>query len=98
MCPASSTSSTSPMTTTTLTSGDCLPTALRSPTRSPKQDFVLTLWTADPMVAHRAEIAGVDRIGVDLEILGKAERQAGLGTWISPHKEADLVVLRALLS
>jgi hypothetical protein len=52
--------------------------------------FVLTLWTADPVLAARADAAGVDRVGVDLERIGKAERQRGLGTWISPHSEVDL--------
>jgi len=29
--------------------------------------FRLTLWTADPALAARADAAGVDRIGVDLD-------------------------------
>ena len=58
-------------------------------------DFVLTLWTADQELAARADAAGIDRIGVDLELLGKAERQAGLGTWISPHSLADLAAIAA---
>lgn len=48
-------------------------------------DFVLTLWTSDPDLARCADEAGVNRVGLDLERLGKAERQAGLGTWLSPH-------------
>ena len=55
---------------------------------------VLTLWTNDPSTARSADAAGVDRIGVDLERVGKAERQAGLGTWISPHSVDDLARLR----
>ena len=58
----------------------------------------MTLWTGDPRLAARADAAGVDRIGVDLERLGKAERQRGLGTWISPHAEADLAALGPALS
>jgi citrate lyase beta subunit len=58
-------------------------------------DFAFTLWTADVQLAARADAAGVDRIGIDLETLGKRERQAGLGTWISPHCLADLAPLRA---
>ena len=42
------------------------------------------------MQARLADAAGIDRIGVDLERLGKQERQRGLGTWVSPHVEADL--------
>src|SRR4051794_21300794 len=63
-------------------------TAPRSRTPSP-DTFVLTLWTDDPGLARRADAAGVERIGVDLERLGKAERQRGLGTWISPHTVED---------
>ena len=63
-------------------------TAPRSPTAS-ADSFVLTLWTDDPEQARRADAAGVERIGVDLERLGKHERQRGLGTWISPHTIAD---------
>ena len=55
---------------------------------------VLTLWTDDPDTARRADAAGIDRIGVDLDRLGKAERQAGLATWISPHTVSDLERLR----
>jgi hypothetical protein len=60
----------------------------RSPTPS-RDTFVLTFWTEDPALARRAEAAGVQRIGVDLERLGKAARQGGLGTWISPHTVED---------
>ena len=73
----------------------------RTPTRSPSRSadrFVLTLWTDDPELARRADAAGVDRIGVDLERLGKAERQRGLGTWISPHRHEDLDAVGAALS
>jgi citrate lyase beta subunit len=62
------------------------------------EPFVLTLWTGDPELARRADAAGVDRIGVDLERLGKAERQRGLGTWISPHRQEDLDAVGAVLS
>src|SRR5512143_1317194 len=58
--------------------------------------FVLTmLWSADPALAARADEAGIDRIGLDLEILGKAERQRGLGTWVSSHRIEQLRDLRA---
>lgn len=56
--------------------------------------FVLTLWTADPLLARAADAAGVDRVGIDLENLGKRERQAERGTWISPHAVEDLDRLR----
>jgi citrate lyase beta subunit len=85
------------MTTTIRTSGACRPTAPRSPTASARDAFVLTLWTNDAGLAARADAAGVDRVGVDLERLGKAERQRGLGTWISPHAERDVARLRPVL-
>ena len=62
------------------------------------EDFVLTLWTDDPGLAARADVAGVDRIGIDVEQLGKAQRQAGRGTWISPHRVEALPALAAATS
>lgn len=73
-------------------SGDYRPTRMRSPTPS-AEHFVLTLWTDDPALARRADEAGIDRIGVDLDRLGKAGRQRGRGTWISPHREKALKLL-----
>lgn len=54
----------------------------------------LTLWTNDPDLAAWADGAGIDRVGLDLETLGKEERQEGLGTWISPHKLEELDGIR----
>jgi len=71
-------------------------TAPRSPIRS-TDAFVLTLWTDDPALARRADAAGIERVGVDLERLGKAERQRGLGTWISPHTVEDAARVGAVL-
>ena len=57
--------------------------------------FLLTmLWSADPALAARADRAGIDRVGVDLESIGKAERQRGLGTHVSSHRIEDLDALR----
>lgn len=67
-------------------------------TKSGDDRFLLTLWTDDPDLAARADAAGVDRIGLDLETLGKHERQGGLGTWISPHTIDRLPALRERLS
>jgi hypothetical protein len=63
--------------------------------RTSSCDFVLSLWTNEPALARRADVAGIDRIGVDLERLGKADRQRGLGTWVSPHSEQDLDAIGA---
>ncbi len=49
-------------------------------------EFRLTLVTNDPVLAAQADAAGVDRVGVDLERLGKAERQAGQDTRLSEHR------------
>jgi HpcH/HpaI aldolase/citrate lyase family len=84
------------MTTTTPTSGGFRQTLRRSPTRS-AEGFVLTLWTDDPHLARRADDAGVDRVGIDLDRLGKAARQRGRGTWLSPHREEDLEDVSAAL-
>lgn len=58
---------------------------------------VLTLWTAHPELASQADSAGIDRVGVDLETLGKAARQSGLGTWITAHREEDLAAVAGRL-
>ncbi len=60
-------------------------------------NFVLTLFTNDVELARRADAAGVNRIGLDLEMLGKTERQQHLNTWISDHEEKQLPVLRKAL-
>jgi citrate lyase beta subunit len=54
----------------------------------------LTLWTNDARRAAWADAAGVDRIGLDLETLGKSDRQKGLPTWISQHALDDLERIR----
>lgn len=54
---------------------------------------ILTLWTNDLSLACDADEAGVDRIGLDLEQIGKEKRQSGRLTWISPHKFDDLAPL-----
>ena len=53
-------------------------------------DFVLTLFTNDPALARRADAAGIDRIGPDLERGAKALRQDPSERWISNHQEQDL--------
>jgi hypothetical protein len=85
------------MTTRIRTSGDSRPTRLKSRTDSPDA-FVLTLWTNDPALAARADAAGIDRVGVDVERLGKAERQRGLGTWVSTHTLDDLAGVGAAIA
>ena len=60
-------------------------------------DFALTLFTNDAALAAQADAAGVDRIGVDLERIGKSARQGHLATWISEHVEPDLAAITPVL-
>ena len=53
-------------------------------------DFVLTLFTNDIALAKRADEAGIDRVGLDLESIGKKERQNPQESWISDHKISQL--------
>lgn len=46
--------------------------------------------TNDAKIAHIAEDAGVDRIFLDLEVIGKQERQGGMDTVQSKHTIADV--------
>jgi HpcH/HpaI aldolase/citrate lyase family len=87
------------MTTPILTTGAFRSTRPTCPIGSePDGAFTLTLWTDDPSLAARADAAGVERIGVDLERRGKRERQRGLGTWISDHTVEDLVAVGGVLT
>ncbi len=58
----------------------------------------LMLITNQPDLAKSAVSAGVDRIFIDLEILGKKERQGHLDTVISAHSIDDVPKVRAAIS
>ncbi|HEX7900457.1 MAG TPA: aldolase/citrate lyase family protein [Planctomycetota bacterium] len=60
--------------------------------------MIYLLITNDPEAARRAEAAGVDRLFVDLEIMGKRERQGGRDTVISGHTFEDIRRVRTVLS
>lgn len=62
-----------------------------------KKQLRLLFITANPEMAAFVLKEGVDRIFVDLEILGKVERQGHLDTVISRHKMEDVSNLRAVL-
>ena len=49
-------------------------------------------------IALIAETAGVDRIFVDLEVIGKQERQGGMDTVQSKHSISDIVEIRKVLT
>jgi hypothetical protein len=53
--------------------------------------------TTDPVLAAAGDRAGVQRIGIDFEYLGKAERQAGYDTRVSRHDWTDLGAIAAIL-
>ena len=53
--------------------------------------------TNDVVLAATAQSAGVDRIMVDLEIIGKQERQGHLNTVISNHLPEDIGHIRSVL-
>jgi 2-keto-3-deoxy-L-rhamnonate aldolase RhmA len=57
----------------------------------------LTLVTNKCLCARRAEYAGIDRIMIDLEKLGKAKRQCGRQLFLSDHYPSDIDRLRATL-
>lgn len=57
----------------------------------------LSLITNDLATARSAEAAGIDRILIDLERLGKYERQIGKGLFLSTHQASDVPRVRAVL-
>lgn len=59
--------------------------------------LALTLITGDPAWASAAVEAGIDRVLVDLERLGKAERQAGRHLRLSSLQWDDVAAVRAAL-
>ena len=61
-------------------------------------DLCPVLITADAELAARAERVGVGRIMVDLERIGKFERQKFRDTWISKHRIEDIAPVAAALS
>lgn len=54
--------------------------------------------TNDPQVARVAESCGVDRIFVDLETLGKAERQKNMNAVLSYHTLDDVKKIKSVLT
>jgi 2-keto-3-deoxy-L-rhamnonate aldolase RhmA len=59
-------------------------------------DFLLTLISRDPELIRVADSAGIDRVGIDIERLGKRERQADVpNARISDHELNDLAIVTA---
>jgi 2-keto-3-deoxy-L-rhamnonate aldolase RhmA len=57
----------------------------------------LMLITGDPAIAAFAIRSGVDRVFVDLETIGKQERQGHKDTWISAHSMESVGAVRKAL-
>lgn len=57
--------------------------------------LTLLLICNEPALAAHAHAAGVQRLFVDIERQGKAERQGGKDTFISTHQLADVAAVRA---
>ena len=53
--------------------------------------------TNDPQVAKIADRAGVDRVFIDLETVGKEQRQGGMNTVQSHHTTDDVKQIRTVL-
>ena len=60
--------------------------------------FILTFLTDDPTQVLWAANAGVQRIGLDLERIGKEQRQRGLGTRISAHDARRLPEIKEVVA
>lgn len=69
-----------------------------SPQYIKNNNLNLILITNQIEVALLAQSSGVDRVMVDLEKIGKLERQGHLDTLISDHSEEDITLLRNILS
>lgn len=54
--------------------------------------------TNNPTIAHIAEGAGVDRIFIDMEYIGKADRQGGMDTVQSHHTIEDIKAIKKVIS
>ena len=60
--------------------------------------FKLFFITNSPDIALIAESVGIDRIWIDLEVLGKEKRQKGLNTVKSKHSLKDIALVSNVLS
>jgi hypothetical protein len=60
--------------------------------------LILFYITNNPSVAKIAEMYGVDRIWIDLETLGKEERQKNMNSVKSNHCISDITIIKPLLT
>ena len=61
-------------------------------------DFILTLFTNDPDLAQAGNDVGINRIGLDLERIGKEHRQDSSKAWVSNHQIHELQTVRDKLT
>lgn len=61
-------------------------------------DFVLTLFTNDADLAQAGNDAGINRIGLDLEKIGKEHRQDSSKAWVSNHEIHEIQAIRDKLT
>lgn len=73
------------------------PDQLSYPCRD-RSPLKMMLFTNHPAIAATADQCGVDRVVVDLEILGKQARQGHLNTRISTHEISDVSAIREAIS
>lgn len=62
------------------------------------EDMNLLFLTDDPEVAGYTDVCGVRTVFIDLESLGKQERQGGMNTVISQHQRENISPVKAALS
>ena len=60
--------------------------------------FNFWMITNNPSIASHIVKNGVKRIFIDLEKIGKPERQSHLNTWISDHLESDIKLIQKNIS
>ena len=63
-----------------------------------KNRFELIYITNNKVLAKYADFSDVDYVMVDLETVGKFERQTGKNTWISDHRIEDVAKIKKVLS
>lgn len=66
---------------------------MNQPVLPEKMEFLLIV--SDPGIARFAHQSGVSRLFVDLEYIGKEQRQKGIDTWKSKQTLADVAIIRA---
>jgi 2-keto-3-deoxy-L-rhamnonate aldolase RhmA len=76
-----------------------MPAGPRSPARAPtgvSREFLLTAITCDPALVRAADAAGVDRVGIDIERIGKSQRQGHIpNARLSDHQLEQLATVAA---